>query len=78
MTATVLNTKVTEVVNKITDTKSLVTTTVLKKKGEVENKIVHHAKYITTQEFDKLTVENFVARLTRVSILSKTDFNYVK
>ena len=39
MTATVLNTKVTEVVNRITDTKSLVTTTVLKKKGKLRTKL---------------------------------------
>ena len=31
--------------------------------GEVENKILDHAKYITTQEFKKLTAENFAGRL---------------
>ena len=40
------------------------TSTVLNSKiGEVENKIRDHAKYITTQEFNKLISEMFVARL---------------
>ena len=51
MTTTVLNTKLTEVENKIPDTSSLLTKTVPNKKiGEVENKIPDHAKYIATQE----------------------------
>ena len=42
------------------DTSSLVTATVLKTKiSEVENKIPDYAKYITTQEFNKLTAESF-------------------
>ena len=54
MTATVLNTKISGVENKILDTSNLVTTTVLNVKiGGVENKIPDHAKYITTQEFNK-------------------------
>ena len=28
-----------------------------------ENKIPYHSKYITTPEFNKLTAENFTARL---------------
>ena len=64
MTATVLNPKVTEVDNKVLDTSSLVTKTVLNTQiSEVENKIPDHAKYITTQEFNKLTAENFPPRL---------------
>ena len=31
--------------------------------NEVENKIIDHAKYITTQEFNELRAENFEARL---------------
>ena len=31
---------------------------------EIENKIPDHGKYITTQEFNKLTSEHFAARLT--------------
>ena len=55
MTATVSNTKITEVANKITDTKSLVTTTVLKKMEKLRTKLfimlnillLIYAKYIT-------------------------------
>ena len=76
MTAAVLNTKISEVENKIPDTSSLVTTTVLNKKiSEVENKIPDHAKYITTQEFNNLTAENFTARLKQANLVSKTDFD---
>ena len=52
MTATALNTKI----------------------SEVENKIPDHAKYIATQEFNKLTTENFAAWLKQANLLSKTDF----
>ena len=39
------------------------TTTVLNTKiNEIENKIPDNSKYITAQEFHKLTVENFAAR----------------
>ena len=64
MTATVLNTKISEVENKIPDTSSLVTTVVLNTKiSEVENKIPDHAKYVTTKEFNKLTAEDFATSL---------------
>ena len=76
MTTTVLNTKISEIENKIPDTSSLVTTTVLNTNiSEVENKIPHLAKYITTQEFDNLTAENFEARLKPADLVNKTDFN---
>ena len=71
-----MNTKISEVENKILDTSSLVTTTVLNTKiSEVKNKIFNHAKYITTQEFNKLTTANFAARLTGANLVSKTDFD---
>ena len=55
MTITVLNTKISEVENKILDTSSLVTTTVLNTKiSEVEKKIPDNSNYITIQEFNKL------------------------
>ena len=74
MTTTVLNTKISEVENKMPDTSSLVTTTVLNTKiSEVENKISDHAKYITTQEFNKLTVRNFAVKITQDNLVSKTD-----
>ena len=64
MTTTILNTKISEVEKKMPGTNILVATTVLNTKiSEVENKNPDHAKYITTQEFNKLTAENFAARL---------------
>ena len=35
----------------------------------------NHDKYITTPEFNKLTVENFVARLKEVNLVAKADFD---
>ena len=70
VTATVLNTKISEVENKVSDTSSLLTTTVLNTKiGEVENKILDHDKYITTREFSKLTAETFAARLKQANLV---------
>ena len=64
MTTTALNTRISEAENKIPNTSSVVTTTLLNTKiSEVENKITDHAEYITPQEFNKLTAENFAARL---------------
>ena len=75
MTTTVLNTKISEV-EKILDTSSLVTTVVVNTKiEEVENKIPDHARYITTQEFSKLTAENFGARLKQANLVNKTNFH---
>ena len=52
------------------------TTTVLNTKiTEVENKIPDHAKYITTQQFNKLTTKNFEARLKQADLVNKTDFD---
>ena len=68
MTTTVLNTKVSEVENKILDTSSLVTT-------KVENKIHDRAKYINTQECSKLIAENFKERLKQANLVNKTDFD---
>ena len=52
----------------------LLTTTVLNTKiSEVENKIPNHDKYITTPEFNKLTAENFTARLKQVNLVTKTN-----
>ena len=76
VTTTVLNTKISEVENKLPDTGSLVTPTVLNTKiSEVENKIPDHDKYITTPEFNKLTAEHFAARLKQADLGNKTDFN---
>ena len=63
-------------IKKILDTSSLVTTTVLSTKIiEVENKIPNNSTYITTQEFNKLTAENFTARLKPADLVNKTDFD---
>ena len=52
------------------------TTTVLNTKiSEVENKIPSHDKYITTPEFNKLTAENFTARLKQANLMTKADFD---
>ena len=42
--------------------------------SEVENNIPHDFKYTTTQEFNKLTVEDFTERLKQADIGNKTDF----
>ena len=74
MTTNVLNTKITEVENKIPNTSSLMTTTVLNRKiSKVENKISNHDKYITTLalEFIRLTAK----RLTQANLVSKNNFD---
>ena len=35
-----------------------------------------HSKCITTQEFNKLTAENFTARLKQANIVAKVDIAY--
>ena len=80
MTTTDLNTKISEVENKIPDTSNLVTTNVLNTKiNEVESKIPNHDKYITTPEFNKLTAENFTGRLKQANLASDYDItDFVK
>ena len=52
------------------------TTIVLNTKlSEVENKIQENSEYITTQEFNKLTAENFAARLKQANLVNKTNFD---
>ena len=56
----------------IPDTSYLVTATILNTKmSKVEKKIPDGSKYITTQEFNKLTVENFAARLKQADSVKK-------
>ena len=47
------------------------------KVNETEKKITDHKhdKYITTPEFNKLTAENFPARLAQANLVTKTDFD---
>ena len=52
------------------------TSTVLNTKiRAVENKIPDNSKCITTQEFIKLTAENFEARLKQGNLVNKSDFD---
>ena len=43
--------------------------------SKVENKIIDHAKYITTPEFKRLTAKNFTVRLKQANLVIKTDFD---
>ena len=45
------------------------------KTADIEKKILdhNHDKYITTQELNKLTADNFVARLKQANLASKND-----
>ena len=55
-----MNTKINEVKNKIPNASNLGTATVLSTQiSEVEYIFPDNSKYITTQEFKKLTAENF-------------------
>ena len=44
--------------------------------NEIEREITdhNHDKYITTPEFNKLTAENFAARLAKVNLVNKNQF----
>ena len=46
------------------------------KNNEIEKKIAdhNHDKYITTPEFNKLTSEDFIARLRQANLVNKKDF----
>ena len=82
-----LNAETTEIVNKIPSITGLVTNSAL---AAVENKISDisslvkktminiyhdHDKYIITSELNKLTTENFNARLAQANLITKTDFD---
>ena len=71
-----LNAKINEVKHKIPNITNLTTNTAL---TALENKIIDHSKYITTPEFDKLTVETFAAGLAQINFASKNDIaNFIK
>ena len=42
---------------------------------EKKNTDHNHDKYITISEFNKLTTENFNARLVQANLITKTDFD---
>ena len=70
VTTTALKTKITEVENKISNTTVLNTEI-----SEIENKIPDNSKYIITQEFNKLTEENFDVRLKQADLVNEIDFD---
>ena len=43
--------------------------------SEVGNKIFYNSKYITSQVFNKLTAENFEAKLKQADLVNKTYFD---
>ena len=43
--------------------------------SEIKNKILDHSSHYTTPEFNKLTEENFTARLKQTDLVSKTVFD---
>ena len=58
------------------DTTGLVTRIVLNTKiSEADNKIPDNSKYVTTDDFNKLTAEDFAARLKQADSVNKTDFD---
>ena len=68
----------TAVENKIPSVSSLVKKTVYGTKiSELEKKLTDHKhdKYISTQDFNKLTAENFAARLAQANLITETDFD---
>ena len=77
ITGLATNSALTAVENKTPNVSSLVTKTEYNPKiSDIKKNTYHgHDKYITTPEFNKLTTENFKARLKRVDLLTKRDFN---
>ena len=64
--------------NKIPSVSKLVKKTDYNTKvNKIEKKLTHykHDKYITTPEFNKLTAENFAARIPQANVITKTDFD---
>ena len=53
----------------------MITTILNTKIIDIQNSIPNHDKYITTQEFNKLTAENFKERLKQANLVTKTDFD---
>ena len=67
-TNTTLNAKINEVKNRIPNITNSATTTAL---TAVENNMSDHIKSITTLEFNKLTTENFTARIKQANLATK-------
>ena len=78
ITGLATNSALTAVKDKIPNVSILVKQTDYDTKiSDIEKKIADHNqnKYITTQEFTKLTTENFNARLAQANLITKTDFD---
>ena len=78
ITGLATNSVLTAVENEIPDPSNLVKKTDYDTKiSDIEKKIAYHNhdKYITTQEFNKLSTENFNARLAQTNVITKTDFD---
>ena len=70
-TSGLVTTKIGEAENEIPDTRNLMTATVFNTKvGEVENDISDNYKYISTQEFKKLTEERFAGKLKQANLVN--------
>ena len=78
ITGLATNSALTAAENKIPDVSSLVKKTDYNTKiSEIAKKVSdhNHDKYITAPEFNRLTTENFKARLARVNLITKTDLD---
>ena len=78
ITGLATNSALSTVENKILDVSSLLKKTDYDAKiSDIEKKLGDHShdEYITTQEFTKLTTENFTARLAHANLITKTDFD---
>ena len=76
ITNSATTTALTAVKNEILNVSNLVKRTDYNtKNSEIEKKIIDHDhdKYITTSEFNNLTVESFAARLAQANLASKND-----
>ena len=73
----VTNAALTAFENKIPDVNSLFKKTDYNTKISETDKVSDHDhdEYITISEFNKLTTENFKARLAQANLVTKTDFN---
>ena len=72
------NASLTAVENKVPNISSLVKKTDYNTKiTEIENRLIDHnrGKNITTPEFNRLTAENFAARLKQANLVTKADFD---
>ena len=72
-----------ELVIKVNNTSTTDTSNLVKKTeyntniNEIEKKISYHdyAKYITIQQYNKLTAENFIARLAQANLANNWNWN---